>query len=320
MRNIFLFTLLLLIQSVLGQSMMAPNPLSPNEKLSSDAYIVLKTNKFLDFKGRDFMEEIIDGQMYKKTDLNNFFSYRKDWNTIENETFYNYKQNNPKYSYTYTDNTMTESYTLYGSYDVQRDIKIKYNAKGFVLSREEKITINNIFKERRLTINEFDSKNRVIKIIHTSEYLKKEEDKKAVIAITYEVDLIKVTSDNGTIICKFITGANPEGFISRLSPRETISQFMHALTGENPKKAKDHLSDQMRENNQSLPKWVSAQSMGGTDTYSSDKVIAEESWLIEFSVGKKERRNVQLTLIKQINGWKIDRFVIDQSIESARPL
>jgi len=320
MKNIFLFTLLLLIQSVLGQSMMVPNALSPNEKLSSDAYIVLKTNKFLDFKGRDSIEEIIDGQLYKRTDLNNFFSYRKDWNAIENETFHSYKQDNPKYSYTYTDSTMTESYTSYGSYDVQRDIKIKYNAKGFILSREEKIAINNIYKERRLTINEFDSRNRVTKIIHTSEYIKKEEDKKAVITIIYETDLIKVTSDNGTIICKFITEENPVGFISKLSPRETITQFMYALTGENPEKAKDHLSDQMRKNNQTLPKWVSVQSMGGTDTYSSDKVITEESWLIEFSAGKKERRNVRLTLIKQKNGWKIDRFIIDQSKESATHL
>lgn len=257
------------------------------------------------------MEEIIDGNVYKKVDLNQFFDYKKNWTAIEKETFYTYKQDDPKYTYVFTDNTMTETYTRGGSYGVRREIKTIYNAKGFVLSQEEKVFAGDHYNETRTILNQFDPYNRVIKIIYKTERVKKEENKESEINVTYENDLVKIKSENGTIICKFIVDPNSVGYISRLSPRETISQFMYALAGTTPEEAREHLSDQKKKDTQPLPKLTSVWSLGGTDSYSQDKVMAEDNWEIESPGKKKERYKVLFMLIKQKNGWKIDDFKIN---------
>lgn len=310
MKNLLFFNLLLFIQLSFGQVMIAPATLSRNEKLAADAYNVFKTNKFLDFKDKDFMEELIDGNVYKKFDLHQFFDHKKNWDAIENETFNPYKQDRPGYNYLFANTTMTETYTKSGSYGVRREIKTVYNAKGFILSREEKISVNDLHNETRSIFNEFDQKNRVVKITSTTERMVKEENKKSVTDIVYDTDQIKITSENGTIICRFSLDKNTVGSISQLSPRETISQFMYALAGNQPELAKEHLSDKRQKDNRSLPKLASVRSMGGTDTHTSDKVMTEDTWEIEFPGEKKKRYHVSFTLIKQKNGWKIDDFTI----------
>ncbi|MGG7467754.1 hypothetical protein ACVVIH_10100 [Chryseobacterium arthrosphaerae] len=84
----------------------------------------------------------------------------------------------------------------------------------------------------------------------------KEENKKSVTDIVYDTDQIKITSENGTIICRFGLDKNTVGSISQLSPRETIAQFMYALAGNQPELAKEHLSDKRQKDNRSLPKLV----------------------------------------------------------------
>jgi len=178
--------------------------ISKNEKLSNEAFQVFETNKFLDFKNKDTLIEIINDTVYKKTVLNNFFSYQKDWNEIENETFETYKQNKKGYKYIFLDNTMIETYSKIGSYNVNREIKTIYNSKGFIIYQEEKVFVGDLHNETRITINEFDKKNRVIRIIEKTERTKKEENTSKLIEVKYNDDNILITSENGTIICKFI--------------------------------------------------------------------------------------------------------------------
>ena len=58
---------------------------SKKEMLSTDAYEVFKTNKFLDFKNKETLVEKIEGAVYKKMDLNDYFPNKKDWDKIEKE-------------------------------------------------------------------------------------------------------------------------------------------------------------------------------------------------------------------------------------------
>ena len=213
--------------------------LPKNEKLSLDAFTVFKTNKYLDFKNKDILIEKINESVFQKTDLNNYFNYKKDWEEIENETASYYKEENPKHSYDFVDNTMIERYDVYGGYNVHREMKTVYDLKGYVLLKEEKVFVGDNFQETRSTINTYDSKNRVTEIIDRIEKSDKKENSESFINVLYKNNTVTINSENGTIVCELLSDKNSVGFISKLSPMDTVDYFRYALMAQNYKKAKN---------------------------------------------------------------------------------
>jgi len=317
MKKIILIAMLFLSKLTFGQipiEVSSPVDFSKNDKLSIDAFSVLKTNKYLDFKGRDTLVAIINDTIYEKIDLNNYFGYKKNWNEVEKENYLMYKQEGEKYQYTFLDSTMTETYDKYGSYGVRREITTVYNSKGFILNRQEKVFVGDNYNETRIKINEFDKKNRVTKITNRTERKNPKENQEEIIEATYDENLIKVTSSNGVIYCKFLIDSNSIGFISKLSPRETASNFMYALGQKRFDLAKEYCTNKMVEelkvlesiNNQIEEVWLKS----GSGKFSEDKVTVNDIWEIKFSTSKKEKYNVDFVILKQKNGWKIDEFKI----------
>lgn len=177
---------------------------SKKEKLSTDAYEVFRTNKFLDFKDKDSLVESIDGAVYKKFNLHTFFQHTKDWEKMEKEDNASYaKKENAKY--TYKDNTMIETYLEFGSYNVRREIKTVYNPKNFVLLYEKKYFVGESYNRTESILNEYDNQNKVIKIIKRSEYDKKENNEESIITVKYENGSATITSKNGVMVCKLIS-------------------------------------------------------------------------------------------------------------------
>lgn len=306
---------LLISELTFGQSVMAPPDFSRNEKLSIDAFQIFNTNKYLDFKKRDSLIAIINDTIYKKTELNNYFGYKKNWKEIENETFETYKQKDERYKYAFEDNTMIETYNKFGSYGVSREMKTIYNAKGFITYQEEKVFVEDNYNETRLIINKFDDKNRVIRITKKTERPKVEENKEETIEATYTDNSVTVKSENGLIVCKFITDENSVGFISKLSPRETAKYFFYSLKNKDFDIAKEYCTDKMSlkissysifENQINDVKWLS-----GTDKYSDQGVKVEDIWEMKFSE-KTQKYNVEFAVIKQQNGWKIADFKMEE--------
>ncbi len=209
MKNLLFVFLILFAVNVYGQEAIAPPmSFSKNEKLSLDAYKIIKANKFLNFATADTLKEVVEGKVIKTTPLKTYFSYRKDWVKIQGEDTSSYRKAFTKYSlekyhYAYTDSTMTESYREGGAYGVHKEIKSVYNPKGFLTAHEIKVFINDNYVETRSTKYIFDDKNRAIKII---EIVKKKEAKDStedIITAEYGPNQITVNSENGEIECLF---------------------------------------------------------------------------------------------------------------------
>lgn len=242
MSKLFTFLFYFYASFSFSQDIVMPSvyELPKNEKLSLDAFRIFKTNKYLDFKNKDILIEKINDSVFKKTDLNNYFNYKKDWEEIENETASNYKNEKPKYSYEFVDNMMIERYDVYGGYNVNREMKTVYDLKGYVLLKEEKVFVGDNFQETRSTINTYDSKNRVTKIIDRIEKRDEKENSENIINALYKDNTVAVNSENGTIVCEFLNDKNAVGFISKLSPKNTADYFTAALLAKNFKVAKEH--------------------------------------------------------------------------------
>lgn len=282
---------------------------SKKENLSTEAYEVFRTNKFLDFKGRETLIEKIEGTVYKKTDLNNYFSVKKDWKEIEKEDITTFeKDKNAQYSLLH--NTMTEIKTEYGSYDVRKELKTVYNAKCFVLLYEKKYFVGSNYNRTESTINVYDAENRVIKIIKRTEYPKKKDNTESVITVKYENDTVNIVSNNGSIVCEFIRNENPIEHVSKLSPNQTVNYFRYALIQQKMAAAEEHCTEQMAQKVKSIllpfPNITGINSLGGSAAF-GEKVTIKENWEITFD-NKKEKYNVVFRLIKQRKGWKIDEF------------
>lgn len=313
--------MLLISELTFGQAVMSPVEFSKNQLLSGDAYQIFKTNKFLDYKEKDSLIEIIDNEIYEKTDLNSYFGYKKNWAKIEKEDTTAYRKPTEKYSlnqysYSYTDSTMTQHYEYnVGQYDMRRELNTIYNLKGFVIYDEKKTYFNDILSETESTTNIFDSKNRTTQIINRTIKKNKQENKQTIIEAIYDNNTVTVKSENGTMICKFIKDENSIGFISKLSPRETASNFMYALGQRCFDFAKEYCTDKMIDklkvmetlNNQI----VEVSLVSGSGTF-SDTITIKDIWYIKFSTSNKEKYNVTFIIIKQKNGWKIDEFKIEK--------
>ncbi|MNS86198.1 hypothetical protein D3C72_1200950 [compost metagenome] len=247
--------------------------------------------------------------------MNNYFGYKKNWDEIEKETSATYKKKDEKYGYTWVDSTMVETYKKFGAYEVWREIKTVYNSKGFVLSRHEKVFVGDNYKEAQIIINEFDDRNRVIKIINRTERKNQEENKESIIQAVYEANSVKVTSENGMILCKFITDNNSIGFISKLSPRETASSFMYALRNKQLDVAKDYCTHKMIEKIEVHPildnQIEEVSFISGSDKFSQESVTMSDVWEIRSSTSSKVKYKVEFVMTKQQNGWKIDEFRIN---------
>ena len=303
-----------------GQNVSAPYQMSNNELLSNDAYQIFKTNKFLDYKEKDSLIEIINNKIYEKTELNNYFGYKVNWAEIEKEDTITYRKPYDKYalnqySYSYTDSTMTQHFISYVSNSITRKLTTIYNLKGFVIYDDKKTYFDDSLYELESTTNVFDDKNRAIKIIKRTDRKNKEENQQNIIEAIYGNNTVTVKSENGTMICKFIKDENSVGYISKLSPRETASNFMYALGQRSFDFAKEYCTDKMIDklkvmenlNNQI----VEVSLVNGSGTF-SDTITIKDIWDIKFSTSStKEKYHVTFIILKQKNGWKIDEFKIE---------
>lgn len=317
MSKLFTFLFYFYASFSFSQDIVMPSvyELPKKEKLSLDAFSIFKTNKYLDFKNKDILIEKINDSIFKKTDLNNYFNYKKDWEEIENETASNYKNEKPKYSYEFVDNTMIERYDVYGGYNVNRKMKTVYDLKGYVLLKEEKVFVGDNFQETRSTINTYDSKNRVTKIIDRIEKRDEKENSENIINALYKDNTVVVNSENGTIVCEFLNDKNAVGFISKLSPKNTADYFTAALLAKNFKVAKEHCTEQMAKKlEQEKSKYnqiTGIKSLGGQGGF-GEIVKITENWEITYSNGEIKNSEAFFSLIKQKNGWKIDVFLIGE--------
>ena len=182
---------------------------SENEKLSTIAYDVFKTNKFLNFKDADTLKEYVSGIAFKSTGLDTFFDRKKDWEKISDEDTSSYRSNAEKYSYQYTDSSMTEEYSKYGSYGVHREFKTVYNPKGFIIYLEEQVFLNDNLTETRSTRNTFDQDYRVIKIIKSIRKRGGKDSSGDIITVSYNGNSVLIKSQkNGAVQCMFINKRN----------------------------------------------------------------------------------------------------------------
>lgn len=285
---------------------------SKKEKLTTDAYEVFRTNKFLDLKNKESLIEKIEGAVYKEIDLNTYLSFEPDWEKIEKENISTFeKEKNAQYSY--ADNTLIEVKTEYGSYDVRKEIKTVYNSKFFVLLHEKKYFVGTNFNRTESIINEYDTENRVIKITKKTEYPKKEENTESVTIVKYKNGIVDITSENGNIICEFTKRETPYVSVSKLSANETVDYFRYAVIQQNWAKAKEYCTEKMAEKVAAIflpyPEITDIKSLSGTGTF-GEKVTIKEDWEITCKTMKAEKCKAVFYIIKQKNGWKIDDFEI----------
>ncbi|MDQ6531057.1 hypothetical protein [Flavobacterium sp. LHD-85] len=285
---------------------------SKKEKLSTAAYEVFRTNKFLNFKDKDVLVEKIDGVVYKKTDLNNFFDSKKDWVKIQKEDTASYvKKEGAKYAY--KDNAMIETVVEVGSYNVRKEIETVYSPKCFVLRYEKKYFVGENYNRTESIANEYDNLNRVTKIIKRTEYSNKKDNTEATIAIKYDDGNAIISTENGTIVCELLKDENSIGTISKLSANDTAEYFRYAIAQQQIETAKEYCSEKMVkkiDENLNLYQNVGGiKWLGGTGSF-GEKVTINEDWEITFKDQKTEKCHAIFVLVKQKNGWKIDDFEI----------
>lgn len=320
MKNILIGMFLLLAVKCSSQEDAKPAVVSEvysssrNEKLSVAAYEVFKTNKFLDFKGKDSLIEKIDGVVYKKTDLNNFFEHKKDWEKIQKEDTASYAKK-AQAKYAYKGDAMIETNFEVGSYNVRKEIETVYNQKCFVLRYEKKYFVGEKYNRTESITNEYDNLNRVIKIIRRTENGKKKEKEESITTVKYGDGKATIATENGTIVCELVKNENSIGRISKLSANETADYFRYAIAQQQIETAKEYCDEKMikkidgnlvlYQNIRSI-KWL-----GGSGSF-GEKVTISEDWEIVFKDHKTEKCNAVFVLIKQNNGWKIDDFEINR--------
>ena len=209
MRNTLFILILFISNFNFGQEKLPIPPPEPrynktfkHEALSKDAYQVYKANKFLDYKGKDSLIEIIDDKVFKKMDLKKFSFY--NWTEIENETAETYKRVGNEYINTFKNDTLIVNSRLENS-GITLEMKATYNAKGFILNFEQKIYNAGQLKEIRMKKYEYDDKNRVLKIIYKSkDFENKKIEEVYIISAAYKNNGIEIKSDNGVMFSQFI--------------------------------------------------------------------------------------------------------------------
>ncbi|MBS0026535.1 hypothetical protein ACTJJ0_02725 [Chitinophaga sp. 22321] len=302
-----------------GQEMKGVAMLSKEQMLDVDAYHVFRTNKYLDFKDMVEINKFIDGTLYQATDLRKKYG-STDWNKIENENASTYQvKNNPGIKYEFSNGNMTAKYTYDDSMiNLHGEVKTVYNAKGFVLLLEKKrMFAADGRTETESVINEFDSSNRVKKIINRFENDKdKSKNKEAVINVDYKEHEILICSNNGTMKCELIPSKEPGLFYSDLSARETASQFGYILGNNAPENARKYCTGKALDK-LSMPvlkKQVNSISfVSGTGRISSEKESEiEDQWKIHYADGSEASMSVKFSLIQTENGWRISDFILPE--------
>ncbi len=321
MRNLLLFLLLLLtVNGTWAQPVAPPVEYSQNEKLSIDAYNVFKTNKFLDFKDQDTLLEIIDGVVYKTTNLNRYFSTPKDWNRILAEDTSSYRRPVERYptttyNYSYTDTSMTESHDDYNpQYDLINAWKTVYNLKGFITYHEKNTSIKGALVQIRNTTNTFDAQNRVLKIVKKEARAGGDFRRETITQAVYAGNTVTVSSGNGTVICRFISSRKATEQISDLTERQIVDSFMYALLFKNFEKAKsygtpkmDSVVDAYAAGNQQIEGLAFQEGTTGLTTSGTSR---RELWKIKFTNQQAAVSTIKFTIVWTSTGRKIDTFKI----------
>lgn len=289
--------------------------LSQKQQLGADAYQVFRTNKFLTYKDVDVINQYIDTVLCETVNIKKSYG-GKDWHKTAQETAADYRKDNPALTYTFSDGNMTESY----SYDesgiqLHGDVKTVYNPKGFVLLQEKKKTFLSSGRiETESTINEFDSLNRVVRIIHRFEdSQRKEANHEAIILAEYRKNEVIISSASGVLRCELVPVKEPGAYYSNLSARETADYFMYTLSSDTPEKARKYCNGAALEK---LSGWLAGKkiskvsSMGGQGTFSSEKVTITDNWKLTYADGSEEKKEVKFRLVNTEQGWRINDFTL----------
>lgn len=286
--------------------------LSKNQFLSIDAFAVLKTNKYFDFKDRDTMVLYVDDKVYERISLNNYFGYRKDWAAIEKETSDDYNGRLKNATYTPWNDGLKEEYTTGNGYlGISKKYLNIYEPNGFLVKSEKTTYVDTTKVDYEGTKYIFDY-YKVTKIINRTQHRKEPEERK-VITASYGQDWIEVNSENGTIVCKFIKDPNSVVYISTLSPRATCDAFIYASLNTDIDEASYHCTKNLAKKLSLMPmakdRLISARFVSGSGTF-GDTVKIEDVWEMEFSTSPKQDYTVSFLVVKQPNGWKIDEYSV----------
>ncbi len=201
--------------------------------------------------------------------------------------------------------TQHDKYSV-SQYGMKKEINTVFNLKGFVIYYEKKTFFKDKLYETESITDIFDQNNRVVKIIERTEYENKKENAEAVIEAAYDSNSVTVKSQNGIIICKFIKDSNAIGFISKLSARETATDFVYALRHKQFDDAKDYCTNKLVNNIQALSTLSNqidyVQLVSGSGKFSAGAVIINDIWEIKYSTSNKENYKLDFNIIKTKNG------------------
>ena len=312
---------LTLLSSYTMAQIVAVSPYMPNkhERLLTTAHNVFKTNKYLDFKDKDVARYYVNDTLIKQENLYDYFSYEKDWEEVAQEDTASYRkaeEPNGGRKYTYTDSTMTECYSKGGSSYIGREMKIVLNPKAFVLLEEEQISYQDKVVEIRSLINEYDVKNRVLRIINKTEKQQKEENMQSSIEVKYMQDTIIVTTEDGTIRCELSKDPNCIGYVSKLTGLETYDRFKYAIYGKRYKDAKRHATAGVQaaiEKDITFFNGFDKIAFGkGTSTHGIDYMRYEEEWKVTFADGTIKNMLAKTALTQTPNGYKVNAFSLTE--------
>ncbi len=318
MRSFLLFLLLLTTNGTWGQPVAPPVEYSQNEKLSIDAYSVFKTNKFLDFKDRDTLLEIIDGVVYKTTNLNRYFSTPKDWSRILAEDTSSYRRPVERYPtttyrYSYTDTSMTESHEDYNpQYDLKNAWKTVYNLKGFTTYSEKNTFIKGELVQIRNTTNTFDAQNRVLKIVEKEARAGGDFRRETITQAVYAGNTVTVSSGNGTMVCRFSSDGKGAAPVSGLSARQTADAFMAALGRQHFDVAQTYCTQDLAKRMRAFAVYhyeiAQLYFKKGSITLTANGVAIKDLWKMRLKGQEEGLYEVDFELVKAATGWKIDDF------------
>nr|WP_295863830.1 hypothetical protein [uncultured Chitinophaga sp.] len=314
MKHIFILLLVSLSVSVHAQEKSIAT-LSKEQQLGVDAFQVFRTNKFLDYKDVDVINQYIDTVLYETVNVKKSYG-GKDWRKTEQETAADYRKDNPDLTYTFSDGNMTESYSYdQSTVQLHGDVKTVYNPKGFVLLQEKKRTFLSSGRiEIQSTINEFDPQNRVVKIIRRFEDSgNKDANREETVRAQYRKNEVIISSAHGTLRCELVPVKEPGAYYSNLTARETTEYFMYTLASDTPENARKYCNGTALEKLTGLlagQKISKISSMGGSGTFSTTKVTMEENWKITYADGSEVKKAVKCSLVNTEQGWRINDFTL----------
>lgn len=289
--------------------------LSKEQLLGVDAFQVFRTNKFLNYKDVDVINQYIDTVLYETVNVKKSYG-GKDWHKIEQETAADYRKDNPDLTYTFSDGNMTESYSYdQSAVQLHGDVKTVYNPKGFLLLQEKKRTfLSSGHVETQSIINEFDNQNRVVKIIRRFEDSRnKDANREEIVRAEYRKNEVIVSSANGVLRCELVPVKAPGAYYSDLSARETADYFMYTLKSDTPEDARKYCNGAALEKLSAVlagQKISKVSSMGGSGTFSTAKVTMEETWKITYAGGSEVQKAVKFSLVNTEQGWRINDFTL----------